>query len=769
MDPVAEIPGLQSLQDRASGGAPEIHIAIIDGPADLDHPSFKNARVMSDKASGDLGAAIRSEHGTHVSSVLIGQQGSSVPGIAPNCTATVYSIYRESADGELEPTSQATLALAINRAVADGADIINISSGQQTPTGQAQSILADAVRRASEAGALIVAAAGNDGCRCLQVPAALNSALAVGACDLNGRPLDFSNFGDAYLENGILAPGEHVKGASPQANVALRSGTSFATPIVSGVAALLLSRLRQQKRTAGPQTVRDALLASAIPCAAGSGERCLAGLLNVAGAVAALFPDEANVPRAVLASEARAPPASRPSARHSVHANSARVFTPSTVTRESTMADLSTIAAAAPRILGPDGNAIASTAAVTPSEAPSAPASQAAPPAQVTPAAAVEATPAMSLAPSAAPARAAPPVMQSVSGMAPRAADCGCGGVRPSQAATSQMAFPIGRLYYDFGTEARLDYFVQAIANWRDGLGNRGGDVAKDFGPHRDSSGDTAAPYNPEYMVRYLINLVPGEQQRPPDQDSNLRDADAVHWTLTIDAVPIYRIRPLDVFGLGFFLSLISALFAQEVSEFPPTDPRSFADSASASAAAPKEPKAPKTTTAATTTTEEDVESGVTRVSVAGWLDGSTTRLLNGTVVPTLTTDWRGFYQWNIDQLLGAKPWPEGVSQFLSRIYNEFRNVGISPQNRALNYSAMNAYNTKKIFNAMARQGKRLDTVEVDRSVICRPESDCWDVTYRFFDPTAVLTQARQVFQYTIDVSDLVPVAVGPLRNWQIY
>ena len=62
-----------------------------------------------------------------------------------------------------------------------------------------------------------------------------------------------------------------------------------------------------------------------------------------------------------------------------------------------------------------------------------------------------------------------------------------------------------------------------------------------------------------------------------------------------------------------------------------------------------------------------------------------------------------------------------------------------------------------------------LDTVEVDQSVICRPDSICHDVTYRFFNPTQVLTQAREVYQYTIDVSDVVPVAVGPLRQWQVY
>src|SRR5262249_59027870 len=132
-------------------------------------------------------------------------------GLAPNCTATIYSIYHESDDGELAPSSQATLALTINRALADGADIINISSGQLTPNGEAQRILADAARACGRAGKLIIAAAGNDGCRCLQVPASLESVLAVGACDLNGRPMPFSNFGDAYLENGILAPGKDVK------------------------------------------------------------------------------------------------------------------------------------------------------------------------------------------------------------------------------------------------------------------------------------------------------------------------------------------------------------------------------------------------------------------------------------------------------------------------------------------------------------------------------------------------------------------------------
>jgi hypothetical protein len=316
------------------------------------------------------------------------------------------------------------------------------------------------------------------------------------------------------------------------------------------------------------------------------------------------------------------------------------------------------------------------------------------------------------------------------------------------------MAFPIGQLYYDFGREARLDYFVQAIANWRDSLIDRGEPA---FGVARDRSGDTAAPYNPEIMVRYLMNLAQGETATPPGQGTNFPDADAIIWTLTIDTIPIYAIKPLDVFGLGFYASLVLALWHQEVSH---TDP-----SAMTTAVRRPEDIAPAGDTF-------PPKGGVTRVSLAGWVDRSnTTRLLNGTVVPTLVTDWRGFYTFDLYTLLGtdAATWPEGVEAFLDRIYNEFRNVGISPQDRALNYSAMNAYNTRKVFADAAKSGRRLDTVEVDRSVICRPESDCWDVTFRFFDPMQVLTQARQVYQYTIDVSDVVPVAVGPLRQWQIY
>ena len=801
MNPVSDIPGLSALRQEAAGGDPEIRIAIIDGPVDLGHPSLAGARLtFGGSTQGATASSVRSEHGTHVASVLMAQPGGPVLGIAPNATGRLYSIYQEGEDGELLPSSQADLALAINRAVGDGAHLINISSGQITPTGQAERILADAVRRCAERGTLIVAAAGNDGCRCLQVPAALDTVLAVGACDLDGQPLAFSNYGGSYAINGILAPGQGIAGASPRAKagVALRSGTSFATPVVTGVAALFLSRLHQSGQDVDPQAVRSALLAGASPCTADEqapGGRCLAGRLDVAGAGASLVATRLDRDAPQVAGLSASGTARAPAGLERFEQRGSGQSTPPQIIRESTMSDTSNGGAVhTSQILGPDGNplrAAVAPAAVGPSIGPEASAEPsvqatalaAAPAAAALPletgsvqaqsaslgapqvtggAMAVETPAAGAMTPGllpaqeltmASPAPPSPPQGPVAPEVQPSDAGCGCPAMLPAQAQEiGEQVFVIGKLYYDFSTEARLDYFIQTIASWRDGLGDRG-DAS--FGPDRNKSGDQAAPYNPEIMVRYLLNLPPGDDESPGG-DTNFPDANAIIWTETIDATPIYAIDPGSAFAWAIYATLVNTLWLQEVAPTLPRDTKGYVSSASAEGAPEAGAFPPK--------------GSVTRVSQAGSIVGST-RLINGTVVPTLQPVWRGLFSWNLYDLLGREPdeWPAGVQGFLERIYNEFRNVGISPQDRALNYSAMNAYNTKRIFAGMAKDQMRLDTVAVDRSTICRPDSDCWDVTYRFFDPTQVLTTARKVWQYTIDVSDVVPVPVGVLRTWEVY
>jgi hypothetical protein len=59
-----------------------------------------------------------------------------------------------------------------------------------------------------------------------------------------------------------------------------------------------------------------------------------------------------------------------------------------------------------------------------------------------------------------------------------------------------------------------------------------------------------------------------------------------------------------------------------------------------------------------------------------------------------------------------------------------------------------------------------LESVHVVRSPICRPSSDCWDVEVYFFYPERQVQTVRRVYRFTVDVSDIVPVTVGPTRSW---
>ncbi len=152
-------------------------------------------------------------HGTAVASLIFGRHRPDNParGIAPGCRGLVIPIF-EDVDGPggtgLDESfrrvcSQIDLARAILVAAEHGAQIINISAGQDLPPASAYPILADAVNRALRRGTLIVAAAGNDGCECPHIPAALPGVLAVGAMDSRGQPLESSNWGRPYRSAGL--------------------------------------------------------------------------------------------------------------------------------------------------------------------------------------------------------------------------------------------------------------------------------------------------------------------------------------------------------------------------------------------------------------------------------------------------------------------------------------------------------------------------------------------------------------------------------------
>jgi hypothetical protein len=109
------------------------------------------------------------------------------------------------------------------------------------------------------------------------------------------------------------------------------------------------------------------------------------------------------------------------------------------------------------------------------------------------------------------------------------------------------------------------------------------------------------------------------------------------------------------------------------------------------------------------------------------------------------------------------------LQNFMNRIYYEMRNQGVTPQERAINYAATQAYFTANVYTYAFSSGLNLQGISVAHSPLCRPGSECWDVTVNFFDPQQVVTMAHKMFRFTIDVSDVKPVFLTPVFKWNAY
>lgn len=178
------------------------------------------------------------------------------------------------------------------------------------------------------------------------------------------------------------------------------------------------------------------------------------------------------------------------------------------------------------------------------------------------------------------------------------------------------------------------------------------------------------------------------------------------------------------------------------------------------------------------------LNEGVERVSIPGFIAGQE-QLMSGQTVPVIVPELGCMYSWSTAALIkagGGEPPTksakaeeqkaytrkiEGLANFLQRIYHELRNLGITSQERALNYAAANVANANNVFESALEKNLELHSIDVAPSPICRSGSDCWDVKLLFFDPENVL-RAKTVYQFTVDVSAVCPVMVGTVRSWSM-
>ncbi len=167
-------------------------------------------------------------HGTAVASIIAGRHPQA-PGVAPGVDLIVIRVTDDAG-----ATDSFTLAEGLLAALDAGAHLVNLSLGTYEPT----SLIEDAVALVTQAGLVVVAAAGNDGLEAPAYPAAWPGVVSVAAVDARGVHLPFSNFGDHLY---LSAPGYGVNAAWPGERIVRFSGTSASAPVVTAALAVLMS------------------------------------------------------------------------------------------------------------------------------------------------------------------------------------------------------------------------------------------------------------------------------------------------------------------------------------------------------------------------------------------------------------------------------------------------------------------------------------------------------------------------------------------------
>lgn len=218
--------------DITTGGP--IVVAVIDTGVDASHPELAG-RVLGgfNAITGSTDVSDDNGHGTAVAG-LIAASGDNGVGIAGMCWGCVILPIKAClSSGRCRDSS---VISAIRWAIDNGARIINLSLGGAL----ASPALHEAVRYATERGVLVVAASGNERAEgnAPNYPAAYPETVAVGASGYGDEVTGFSNTGE-FID--LVAPGVDIATTTPGNSYALATGTSFASPFVSGAAALVMT------------------------------------------------------------------------------------------------------------------------------------------------------------------------------------------------------------------------------------------------------------------------------------------------------------------------------------------------------------------------------------------------------------------------------------------------------------------------------------------------------------------------------------------------
>ena len=235
--PAAEVLHLANAHGTATGMG--VKVALLDTGIDPDHPAIAGHVaaaydfVLEQPGATEVAGGVDTNndgvadgawgHGTHLAGIVMLT--------APDAQLLVGRVLDSDGVGDV-----VTVAAGIRWAVAQGADVINLSLG----TLGSSSAIKAALEEAEEHHVIVIASAGNLGAEFPQeYPARSPDAVAIAACDAYGAPAPWTSYA-TYVK--LSAPGVGIRSTYPGGEYRLWSGTSMAAPFVAGTAALLLEK-----------------------------------------------------------------------------------------------------------------------------------------------------------------------------------------------------------------------------------------------------------------------------------------------------------------------------------------------------------------------------------------------------------------------------------------------------------------------------------------------------------------------------------------------
>jgi subtilisin len=288
-----DLAAVDALRHFHGAGSPRhgkgVRVGVIDDGADTAHPDLEDAieggaNCVPESAHPVTDFGPDGAHGTHVAGTIAarGKAPTGVRGIAPGARLRIYRVFEDGNEGS---GSSFAIIDAIERAIRDRCDIVNLSLSFDR--GVTDPAVADALRKARNRGMLVVAAAGNDNREEVSFPASDDASVAVSATGRKGlfprtatetddiaAPFgrDRRNFLGGFSNVGpdldITGSGVGVVSTFP-GGYGVMSGTSMASPAVAGLAARLLGarpRIRRMRRNAArSDAIRGLLVQAAAP------------------------------------------------------------------------------------------------------------------------------------------------------------------------------------------------------------------------------------------------------------------------------------------------------------------------------------------------------------------------------------------------------------------------------------------------------------------------------------------------------------------------